>query len=339
MDRFIPYPMVSVIMPVRNEAQCIAYSVSAVLEQDYPAQCMEIIVADGLSEDNTVDLIRGLSEARRVQIISNIRKIQAAGLNEAFRIACGDIIVRVDGHTIIAPDYIRRCVETLFLTQADNVGGALHPVGKSITGHSIALASRSQFAVPTTFRVSSQSQYADTVYMGAWPRRIFEQIGLFDERFAVNEDYEFNFRIRAAGGLIYFSPEIRSEYHGQETLRALAKQYFRYGASKPKTLLKHPRSLRLRHIAAPAFIAFVIGGIPLIILLPQVETGWAWGIALYLLMNIGFSLYIGRQERLSLLLRIPWVFIAIHSAWGSGFWFAVIQMLRHTVAENETSLS
>jgi len=328
------YSTVSVIMPVRNEALHIVQSVSAVLRQDYPPERMEIIVADGLSEDNTVDLIRRLSEEKRIKIICNPRKIQASGLNEAIRIACGDVIVRVDGHTAIAPDYVRRCIETLAETQADNVGGSLNPVGKTITGHSIALASRSRFAVPTIFRVSSQAQYTDTVYMGAWPRRVFEKIGLFDEHFIVNEDYEFNFRIRTAGGQIYFSPEICSAYYGQQTFLELTKQYFRYGASKPKTLLKHPRSLRIRHLAAPAFVAFAIGGIPLSILLPQVKIGWAFGMLLYLVANIGFSLHVGWQQKLSLQIRVPWVFIAIHAAWGSGFWFAIMQMLGYAVVGN-----
>ncbi|MEO8394897.1 MAG: glycosyltransferase family 2 protein, partial [Chloroflexota bacterium] len=303
MDSFIPYPSVSIIMPVRNEALYIAQSLGAVLRQDYPPELLEIIVVDGQSDDNTVALIQALPGAGHVCILSNTHKIQAAGLNQAIRIASGQVIVRVDGHTIITPDHVRHCVEALTITQASNVGGSIHYVAKTTTGRAIGLASCSRFAVPTAFRVSRRSQYADTVYMGAWPRQVFAEVGLFDEGFVVNEDYELNFRIRRAGGLIYFSSEICSEYYGQETLFALAKQYFRYGTSKPKTLLKHPRSLRIRHLVAPIFVAFIIGGALLSILLPQVRSAWVCGIILYLLANIVFSIHVGLREKLSILVR------------------------------------
>ncbi len=334
MEPFITYPSVSIIMPVRNEALYISQSVSAVLRQDYPPELLEIIVVDGQSDDKTVSVIQDLPESERIRILNNVHRIQAAGLNQAIQIASGQIIIRVDGHTIIATNYVRRCVEALTITQASNVGGSISYVGKTTSGRAIGLASRSRFAVPTAFRVSRKSQYVDTVYMGAWPRQVFAEVGLFDEVFVVNEDYEFNVRIRRAGGLIYFSSEIFSEYYGQETLSALARQYFRYGASKPKTLLKHPRSLRIRHLAAPIFVAFIIGGVPLSILLPQVRLGWVWGIVLYLLVNIVFSIHVGLREKLSILVRIPGIFVIIHAAWGSGFWFAIIQMLIHSIGES-----
>jgi glycosyltransferase involved in cell wall biosynthesis len=341
MTIFDPYPLVSIIMPVRNEALYIMQSIDAVLCQDYPREYLQIIVVDGQSDDNTLELIQKMPEAARICIVSNKRKIQSAGLNQAIHMAVGEIIMRVDGHTVIAPDYVRCCVETLCTTHADNVGGSIRPVGNTAMGRAIAFASRSRFAIPTTFRFSSKAQYTDTVYMGAWPRRVFEQVGMFNEQFIVNEDYEFNFRIRRAGGLIYFSPDICSEYYGKATLRALAKQHFRYGASKPKTLMKHPKSLHIRHLAAPAFVAFVFGGGLLSILIPQVASYWVSGLGLYFLVNILFSVRAGQQGEPSLLLRIPWVFVAIHTAWGVGFWFATIQMLLRLVGGRKklTSLS
>ena len=326
-------------MPVRNEALWITHSVSSVLRQDYPPECMEIIVADGLSDDNTVDLIRCLPEAYRVRIISNSRKIQAAGMNDAIQCARGDVIVRVDGHTVIAPSYVRTCVETLRRTQADNVGGAIHFTGNTSMGRAIAIASRSSFAVPTVFRVSTNPQYADTVYMGAWPHQIFERLGLFDERFVVNEDYEFNFRIRKGGGRIYFTPEICSEYYGQQTLTGLARQYFRDGSSKPKTLLKHPRSVQARHLVAPILVVFVLMGALVRQIVPLVNALWMLGIISYLLANIGFSLYSGRRMGFMVLMRVPSVFLIIHAAWGSGFWFGVVRLLMHGLDTNSASQS
>ncbi len=335
MNPYSASPFVSVIMPIRNESVYITQSLTAILEQDYPPGCIQIIIVDGESDDNSIELIHNLSKTDHLQIISNPLRIQAAGMNLAIRIAQGDIIVRVDGHTVIAPDYIRRCVETLAITGASNAGGSLHNKAETLTGRGIALASRSKFAIPTAFRISSKAQYTDTVYMGAWPRCVFENVGLFDEHFMVNEDYEFNFRIRASGGSIYFSPEICSEYYGPESFHALAKKYFRYGASKPQTLLKHPKSLRLRHLAAPTFTLFVIGGIPLSIFMPFIGSIWSLGIIIYMLFNIVFSFHVGRREKLSLVCRIPLVFIFIHTTWGCGFWFAIIQILVHSTKKNE----
>ncbi|MDL1901223.1 glycosyltransferase family 2 protein [Anaerolineae bacterium CFX9] len=251
---------VSIILPIRNEAAFIAECLGAVLAQDYPPDKLEILIADGMSDDNTLDIIRSLPGAERVTIIPNPDRIQAAGLNRAIEQATGDIIVRVDGHAVIAPDYVRMCVKTLRITGADNVGGAMNPVGITPMGKAIAAAGKSSFAVPTAFHVSQTPQYTDTVYLGAWPRTVFERVGRYRLDVGVNEDYELNFRIRASGGKIFYTPEIRSLYYGRQTLSALWKQYFRYGTSKVKTLRKHPASLRPRQLVAPVFVAGLIGG-------------------------------------------------------------------------------
>ncbi len=321
-------------MPVRNEVLWIERSVSAVLRQDYPPECIEIIVADGLSEDETIAVIRRLPEANRVRIISNSHRIQSAGMNAAIQLARGDIIIRVDGHTVVSPNYVSNCVEVLQKTHADNVGGSIYFMGSTSIGRAIALASKSSFAVPTVFRVSTKPQYTDTVYMGAWQRQVFERVGLFDEGFSVNEDYEFNFRIRKAGGKIYFTPDICSEYYGQQTLIALARQYFRYGNSKPQTLLKHPQSAHARHFVAPLFIVFLLAGAPLRQLVPPTTVLWILGITLYLLTNIGFAVYIGWRLGLMVPLRVSSVFLTIHMAWGIGFWFGLIRLLIQRLVRN-----
>jgi len=237
------YPFISIIMPIRNEENFIARSLGAVLAQDYPKEKMEIIIADGISNDATLDIIEKLSQGEQIRIVSNPRHIQSAGLNAAIKLAQGEFIIRIDGHTIIAPDYVRQCVEILQMTQAQNVGGPMNPVGDTSMGKAIAAAGKSFFAVPSAFHISQQAQYTDTVYLGAWPREVFDRIGGFCENCGVNEDYELNVRIRQSGGKIYFSPDIRSLYFGRQTLQALMRQYHRYGRSKVMTLRKHPQSL------------------------------------------------------------------------------------------------
>jgi glycosyltransferase involved in cell wall biosynthesis len=316
-------PLITVIMPIRNEEAFIAQSLGAILNQDYPQDRLEILIADGLSDDRTLDVIRSLPGSDRVRIIPNPRRTQAAGMNAAIPQARGEFILRVDGHTVIAPDYVRACVTALQTTRAENVGGPMDMVGITPMGRAIAAASKSVFAVPGAFHVSQQAQYADTVYLGAWPRQVFERIGRFNEQVGVNEDYELNYRIRQAGGKIYFSPTIRSRYFGRQSLTALARQYFRYGRSKLKMLRAHPESLRPRQLTAPIFVAGLLAGIPLAAISPSAGIVWLSGILAYAALNLIFSISAARQTVWQLVWRIPLVFLTIHLCWGMGFWVEV----------------
>jgi succinoglycan biosynthesis protein ExoA len=319
------YPFVTVIMPVYNEEAFIARSLGAVLAQDYPPERFEILVVDGMSQDATRRVVQSLPNAQRVRIIDNPQRLQAAAMNIALPYAKGEVIVRVDGHTIIAPDYLRACVRALQNTGAWNVGGGMHPVGETPMGKAIAAAGRSAFAVPTAFHVSQQPAYTDTVYMGAWWRWALERVGGFDPTFAINEDYELNYRIRAAGGKIYFSPEIRSDYYCRQTLAALWRQYYRYGIGRVQTLRKHPRSLRARQLVAPLFVAGVFGGALIAPFNAALRALWLLGLALYGVGNLFFSWRTARRHGMDHLLRLPLVFLTIHTAWGLGFWRGVLR--------------
>lgn len=320
MNRAVTESLVTVIMPIRNEEEFIARSLGAVLQQDYPAERIEVLIADGMSDDNTLAVIRSLPGAERVRVIANPDRLQAPGMNRAINEARGEIIIRVDGHTVIAPDYVRQCVQALTKTGADNVGGAMDPVGMTPMGKAIAAAGKSPFAVPTAFHVSRTAQYTDTVYMGAWRRDVFERVGLYDETFKINEDYELNYRIRKAGGKIYFTLEIRSEYYGRQTLGALARQYFRYGVGKTRTLRAHPASIKPRQLVAPVFVLGLIAGALLSLISPLFTLLWLAGIALYGVVDAIFSLRAAPPGEPGTRLRIPVVFLTIHLAWGAGFW-------------------
>lgn len=326
---------VSVVMPVRDEERFIAHSLSAVLAQDYPQDAMEVVIADGESEDRTIDIIRSLPASCPVHIVRNSGRSQASGLNVAVAHARGDIIVRVDGHTIIAPDYVRQCVAALEATGADAVGGCIHPVGTKLVERAIASAMKSPFAVPSAYHVSTRDQYTDQVYLGAWRRDIFGRVGMFDERYLANEDYEFHYRIREGGGKVFLAQAIRSQYHGRQTVRALARQFFTYGRSKPRTLMSHPRSMRPRHLVAPTFVGALVV-LPLLALLLfflPVAGSLAWAFAggaliallgLYALCSLLFSFRAARRAHDPQLLGVlPMIFATVHFAWGVGFWAGV----------------
>lgn len=322
------YPRVTIIMPVYNEEDFIGRSLGAVLAQGYPADRIDVLVVDGGSTDATTALVAAVAARdRRVRLLHNPARIQAAAMNVALDHAKGKVIVRVDGHTVIAPDYVRRCVECLRETGAQNVGGPQRFEATAPFGRAIAAAYRSPFSVPSRFTVSRRAEFVDTVYLGAWPREVFEQVGRFDESLAVNEDYELNYRIRRAGGRIYLSPDIRSRYYGRQTPGALWRQFFRYGAWKCRVLAQHPRSVKPRHLVAPAFVAALIGGGLLGIISRPIRRVWMGIIALYTAANTIASLREAAREGWSLMLRLPFVFAGMHVAWGSGFWGALLRRI------------
>lgn len=325
------HPMVSVVMPVRNEASFIAESLGAILAQSYPADCMEVIVVDGESNDGTREILDRYQESEpRLVVLNNPARIVPSALNIGIRHARGEIVVRADGHTVIAPDYVSKCVEYLQGGMAENVGGPMRPKGRAYFGRAIALATSSPFGIGgSPFHYSEREQFTDTVYLGAYRREIFDRIGLFDEGLICNQDYELNWRLRQSGGRILCTPEIRSIYYCRESPLALWRQYFRYGLWKVLMLKRHPRSLRPRQLAAPIFVLSIV---VLTIL------GFTFRPAGYLLALVG-ALYLGLAAAFALTKAIKarspslWpaiviIFLALHLAWGVGFWKGALDLLR-----------
>lgn len=321
-------PFVSVIMPIRNEAAFIGRSLGAVLAQDYPHDRMEVLVADGMSTDDTRVIVQQLAARHpdiQVRLIDNPGKIVPTGFNAALAQARGDVIVRVDGHTIIAPDYVRECMAVLERSGADNVGGRMVAVGTTALGQAVALATSSRFGVGgARFHYSDREEWVDTVYMGAWPRRVFEQLGGFDPELVRNQDDEFNYRLRAQGGRILLSPRIRSQYHNRTSLRSLWRQYYQYGFYKVRVLQKHPRQMRLRQFVPPAFVASILGGALLSPLNKRLRALWALVITAYAVANLMASWRIARKAGRAHLRRLPLVFSILHFSYGLGFLHGLI---------------
>lgn len=327
------WPLVSVIMPLRNEADMIRRSLGAVLAQDYPGEQLEVLVVDGMSDDDTRAIVGEMAAADgRVRLLDNPARIVPTAMNIGIAAARGEVIVRVDGHTLIAPDYVARCVHHLRETGADNVGGAMQPAGLTPVGRAIAAATRSPFGIPTRFHHSARPGFVDTVYMGAWPRATLVRVGGFDESLVRNQDYELNYRIRRSGGRIYFAPDIRSTYYGRQTLTALARQYFQYGAWKARVIAQHPLSTRPRHLVAPAFVAAVAVGAALAPVSRWARALLALAAGSYALANGAVSLRLAARRGRDLLPWLPVAFATVHVSWGAGFWWGVAQLARRALA-------
>jgi len=261
-------PAVSVVLPCRNEAAHIEDCLRSILGQEEPKAGFEVIIADGMSDDGTREVLARLEhegrrqkeEGRRkptptLRVIENPGRIVSTGLNAAIRAARGGIIVRMDAHTEYAQDYVLRCVEVLEGTKADNVGGPWVAKGDGYMSRAVAAAFQSPFAVGgARGHDPNHEGGVDTVYLGCWRKETFERFGYFDEELVRNQDDEHNLRIIRGGGRIWQSPEIRSWYHPRGSLRALFKQYMQYGYWKVRVIQKHKLPASIRHLVPGAFV-------------------------------------------------------------------------------------
>lgn len=322
-------PKVTVVIPVLNEAAAIRPSLSAVLAQDYPTDCLEILVVDGGSTDGTIALVQSMIQNRPgARLLNNPQRIRATALNVGIRAAQGDIVAFVDGHSLIAPDYIRECVRYLVENKAENAGGGMRPVSATYVGQAVALATSSPFGIgDSKFHYSNQEQYVDTVYLGTFWRKTFDQIGLYNETLQINADYELNYRLRKAGGRILLSPTIRSTYIPRASLSALWRQYFKYGRWKVRTLQKHPESLRWRQAVPPLFVGVFISSFIGAFFFTALRRLFGLIAGCYLLANFVASTIGAKRGGWRYGPVLPLIFSTIHFAWGLGFWMGLFEVL------------
>ncbi len=309
-------------MPVRNEAAYIERSLGAVLAQNYPADRLEILVVDGLSTDGTREAVLAQAAAdSRVRLLDNPAGIVPPGLNIGIAQARGEIVVRVDGHCEIAPDYVGRCVEHLLAghegAPVEAVGGPIETIGETDEAAAIALAMSSWFGVGgSAFRtIKDRPLLVETVAFPAYRRATLQRLGPFDEEMVRNQDDEYNYRLLKSGGRILLSPDIRSRYYSRGSLRSLWRQYYQYGYWKVRVMQKHPRQMRLRQFAPPALVAGLFGSAALGLVFRPFR--WLLGavVALYLAANVVASLSLGREHAPRLLVIHP----ILHLSYGLGF--------------------
>jgi glycosyltransferase involved in cell wall biosynthesis len=317
-DRDLPF--VTVIMPVRNEEDFIARSLSSVLRQSYPSDRFEVIVVDGSSQDSTPRIVReqAATAAPRVELLDNPREVVPISLNMGLKEAAGDIVVRVDGHCEIPSDYLHRCVTLLQELDADCVGGRLETIGEGSMANAIAVAQGSRFGVGgVAFRSASRAGYVDTLAFGAYRREVFDRIGVFDEELVRNQDDEFNFRLTQSGGRIWLDPTLVSRYYSRPTLRRLWKQYREYGFYKVFVIRKHHAVPAFRHLVPVAFVsALAVGAIGSVVSRSPKPMGvvvmpWLGG-------AIVASVVDGRRNPRLAPLLLP-VYATLHLAYGLGF--------------------
>lgn len=330
------WPTVSVIMPVLDEERYLADAVRHILAQDYPGE-IELVIALGPSRDRTDAIAAELCAADpRVRTVPNPTGKTPAALNAAIAASRHEIVVRVDGHGLLAPGYIAAAVRLMRETGAANVGGVMHAEGVTVFERAVAVAMTSKLGVGNAkFHTGGAAGPADTVYLGVFRREILEKHHGYNEAFIRAQDWELNHRIRDAGGLIYFSPELHVTYRPRPNLRKLARQYFEYGRWRRVVMRTHSGTASLRYLAPPlAVLAVILGtllGIVSLFTVPWLAVGFAAPVGYALGIGLG-ALWESRGKPADVRLRLPVVLATMHFSWGWGFLTSPKALYRSTLA-------
>jgi succinoglycan biosynthesis protein ExoA len=327
-------PKVSIIIPCYNEQATIGLLLDSIRAQTYPLEQIEVIISDGGSTDNTRGVIEDYRKQHpelQVRVVDNSRRNIPSALNSAIASAKGGIIVRLDAHSAPYPEYVERSVADLEAGLGDNVGGVweIRPGGSGWLAASIAAAAAHPLGVgDALYRHTTRAAEVDTVPFGAFRKSLAGQIGPFDETLITNEDYEFNTRIRQAGGRIWLDPGIRSIYFSRSTLRALADQYTRYGYWKWRMLRRYPGSIRWRQGLPPLFVLGLIAGSLLAVFFTWARWVLLAAVLFYFAALLAASLRTAIQRRQpALALGMPLAIAVMHVTWGAGFLLSILYTL------------
>lgn len=329
------HPAVSVIMPVLNEERHLRNSVRHILEQEYAGE-MEVVIALGPSTDRTDEIAAELvAEDSRVQTVPNPTGRTPAALNAAIKASRHPVVVRVDGHGMLSPNYIATAVRLLEETGAQNVGGIMHAEGENAWEDAVAAAMTSKIGVGNAaFHTGGEAGPAETVFLGVFRREALEKAEGYNIEFIRAQDWELNFRIREAGGLIWFSPELRVQYRPRPSVRALAKQYKDYGRWRHVVARYHPGSINLRYLAPPTAVVAIAAG-----LVGAAVTPWALVVpAGYVAAIVAGSLPAGKGLSLKARAQIPVALATMHMSWGYGFLTSPRSLARRVIASRRPAI-
>jgi succinoglycan biosynthesis protein ExoA len=331
----VNHPAVSVVIPCRNEVGSLEACLGSILQQEEPPGGLEVIVADGMSDDGTRELLQRIARAdSRVRMVDNPRRSTPCGMNQAIRAARGQWIAIMGAHNRYAPDYLARCLEVAQATGADNVGGAMIAEGESLVQKAIAAAHHSAFATGgARWHNPDYEGLCDTVFGGFYKRQVFERIGLFDEELVRNQDDEFNLRLSRAGGTIWHSPRTRSWYQPRQSLAALFQRCKGDGYWKVRVIQKHKLPASWRHLVPGAFVFGLcgLGVLGLLGILMGAPGSWGYDLghgalwacgaisALYTVAVFGAAALTGRKHGWRLVPILPAVFACYHFGYGCGF--------------------
>ena len=325
---------VSVIVPCYNEQSTIRLLLEALREQTFPRAEMEVVIADGMSSDGTRAEIAAFQKDfpdLSVRVVDNTLRSIPSAVNRAIEVSHGGIIIRLDAHSKPYPDYVEKCVAAHEENRGDNVGGIweIHPGTDTWIAKSIAAAASHSLGVgDALYRHATRAAEVDTVPFGSFRRELIDRVGPFNESLLTNEDYEFNVRVRKAGGRIWLDPSIRSIYFARATLLELARQYWRYGYWKWRMLKQYPDTLKWRQALPPLFVLSLISLSLVSMFLPVLAFVLAGELFVYFTIMVVAGFYAAfRQRKPYLALGLALVIPVMHINWGGGFLWSMLVVL------------
>lgn len=307
----------SVIMTVRNEMEYLNGCLQSVLAQEYSGD-VEVVIAVGPSSDGTEDFAAGLpGQDQRITVVPNPSGRTPDGLNIALAHAKHGLIARIDGHNLIeGTDYLSTAVRVLRETDAVNVGGVARPEGSTATQKAIGIAMSSPLGMGgASFRVGGDAGPAETVFPGLFQRDWIDRVGGWDPTLDRAQDWELNQRLRNAGGVVWFTPELRTIYRPRGSMRALARQFHSTGQWRRRLAEEDTSALNVRYLAPPAAVlAIAAGTAGALWWRPAALVPAIYGAA----VTVG-GIAISKGESLPVRLRVPAALATMHMSWGTGF--------------------
>lgn len=312
---------VSVVIPCRNEENYIEKCIKSFLNQTYPMELLTIIIADGMSTDNTRVVIDRLKEKHdNIVLLDNKGLSAPKGMNLGIKYNNSDIIIIFGAHAYADKNFVLENVKALENEEVGCAGGLITTVNETDKGAAIAEAMSCPFGVGNAlFRYAEKESYVDTVAFGAYRREVLDKIGLFDEELVRNQDDELNFRVEKSGAKILLSPKIKSTYVGRGDFKKLWRQYYQYGFWKVRVIQKHRRPASIRHLIPLMFVLFLLGGGVLSIFSNLIRIMYFSILGLYLLLDLLFSIKISVKKNMKYVPYLLVSFPILHISYGLGF--------------------
>lgn len=309
---------VAVIIPCRNEEKYIGKCIESFINQTYPKELLEIVIADGRSDDKTRTIIKDyMDKYENVKLVDNEKLTAPSGMNKAINETKTDIVIIFGAHAEADKDFVLENVKALENKTVGCAGGTIKTISDSIKGEAIAQAMMCPFGVGNAlFRYAKEECYVDTVGFGAYRRSVLEEIGIFDEELVRDQDDELNFRVTKSGKKILLSPRIKGVYYSRSSIRKLWKQYYQYGFWKIRVMQKHKKPASIRHLVPLTFVVgIILGGLLSVIFTP---VAWIYVITLglYFILDIIFSVKMSRNYKSFKYLLL--IFPTLHLAYGLG---------------------
>ncbi|NOZ60174.1 MAG: glycosyltransferase family 2 protein [Calditrichaeota bacterium] len=318
-------PLVSIVIPMYNEAGNIERCIGSIQGQNYPQEKIEIIVVDGNSSDGSREKVLSLAKNHfTIRLLTNPKRKTPSSLNMGIKNASGEVVIILGAHTKIKEDFVSQNIRLMKEMNIKCVGGTQINVGENFMQRAIGYAMGHPFGLASApYRYGKKEKFVDTVVYAAYRKELFDEVGYFDEDLFISEDAELNWRIRQAGYKIFYSPKIVSYYYPRKTMGKLINQLFRYGILRVNVIKKHLKAIKLMHLIPPAFalatIVFLIAGIfkPFFL----VPLAAIWG--LYLVLAFISSLQISLEKGFQYFSILPIIFTTIHLSWGIGFLWGI----------------